>query len=91
MACQPFTLQFSGSAEILLNQVADLIQQHHGTLEVTPAHNVFSIPIPFFGTVAGYFILKTNSCIITITEHSTFLPCAVIQQFIHAAMRKRGF
>lgn len=91
MACEPFTVQFSGSAETLFNRVTDLIQQHRGTLETTSAHHIFSIPVPFFGTVAGYFVLKTSYCTITITQHSHFLPCTVIQQFVHSTMNKQDF
>lgn len=86
MTCEPFSVYFSGNAEQLFKHAADLIQQHHGTLAGTPAYSTFSVPIRLFGTVAGYFTLNTYSCTITITEHPVFLPCAVIQHFVHAAI-----
>jgi hypothetical protein len=90
MACQPFTVPFSGNAETLFNQAADLIRQYNGKLEGTPEHSTFSISVPFFGNVSGDFTLTTTHCTVTITEHSIFLPCKMIQQFIHSAINKRA-
>lgn len=90
MACKPFSVQFSGNVDTLLRQLNDLIQQYHGTLEISTVRNTFSVPVQFFGPVSGYFILKPNDCTITITEHSTFLPCSVIQQFIRSEITKRA-
>ncbi len=89
MTCEPFSVYFSGNAEQLFKHAADLIQQHHGTLEGTPAYSTFSVPIRLFGTVSGYFTLNTNSCTVKIVKHPVFLPCPMIQRFVHSAIVAR--
>ncbi len=81
-SCDPFSIDFSGSAQDLFNKISTLIHQHGGTVSGGPSGGTFSVPVPVFGKVAGTFSTSGQTCTIHITERSFFLACATIESFL---------
>jgi hypothetical protein len=81
-SCNPFGVNFSGSAQDLFNKISILIHQHGGAISGGPSGGVFSVPVPVFGTVAGTFSISGQTCTIHVTQRSLFLACGVIESFI---------
>ncbi len=81
-SCDPFSIDFSGSAPELFNKISSLIHQHGGSISGDSSGGTFSVPIPVFGTVAGTYSVSGQTCTIHITQRSFFLPCTTIESFI---------
>lgn len=81
-SCNPFDVEFSGSAQELFNKVAVLIHQHGGTISGGPSGGSFSVPVPVFGVVAGTFSVSGQDCTVHITQRSFFLACGIIESFV---------
>jgi|GEM_PF-1901729 len=83
-SCDPFDVQFSGSAKDLFKQISALIQEQGGTISGGASGGAFSVPVPIFGTVAGNYSVAGQTATIHITRKSFFLPCATIENFIRS-------
>lgn len=83
-SCDPFKVDFSGSAQDLFNKISGLIHQHDGTISGGPSGGSFSVPIPVFGKVSGTFSVSGQTCTIHITQRSFFLPCGTIESFVRS-------
>jgi len=81
-SCNPFNVDFSGSAQDLFNKISTLIHQHGGTISGGPSGGAFSVPVPVLGTVAGTFSVSGQICTIHVTQRSFFLACSVIESFV---------
>ncbi len=81
-SCNPFKVDFSGSAQDLFNKISTLIHQHGGTISGGPSGGTFSVQVPVFGTVAGTFSVSGQTCTIHITQRSFLLPCSTIESFV---------
>ena len=81
-SCNPFGVDFKGSAQDLFNKVAALIHQHGGRISGGPSGGAFSVDVSVFGEVAGTFSVSGQTCTIHITKRSFFLACVVIERFV---------
>ena len=83
-SCDPFSVDFHGSAQDLFNKISTLIHQHGGSVSGGPSGGTFSVPVPVFGTVAGTFSVSGQRCTIHITQRSFFLACGIIENFVRS-------
>lgn len=80
-SCDPFDVNFSGSAQQLFEKLQTLIQDAHGTISGDAAGGAFTIPTPL-GKVEGTFSTSGQTCEIHITKHPFLLSCKRIESFV---------
>lgn len=83
-SCDPFNVNFSGSAQDLFNKISLLIHQHGGSISGGPSGGTFSVPIPVLGAVAGTYSVSGQTCTIHVTQRSFLLPCGTIENYVRS-------
>lgn len=83
-SCDPFSVEFSGSAQDLFNKTSVLVHQHDGSISGGPSGGAFSVQVPIFGTVAGTFSVAGQLFTVHVTQRSFFLACGIIESFVRS-------
>ena len=80
MACQ-FSIQFSGSAEEILQKAKQAVTSQGGTFEGDLNAGNFDVSL-LSNRVSGSYIVSNQQLDLTITEKPMFIPCNAIESFL---------
>ncbi|MDH5180632.1 MAG: hypothetical protein OEZ39_19365 [Gammaproteobacteria bacterium] len=81
-SCDPFKVEFSGSAEQLFEKLKKLVEDNKGTISGNASEGTVTIPIKVVGTISGTYKISGQICTIHITKKPLLLPCSTIETFI---------
>lgn len=82
-SCDPFTVDFQGSAEDLFTKVSALVHDHNGRITGGPAGGAISVSTPV-GSIDAKYTIDGQVLTATVTKRPFFLPCSAIQSFVRS-------